>query len=509
MILAPVRYGDLLLDARSVLLSLAALFLGPLPSLLAFAVASLYRVYTGGPAVTPAIIVMSVSVLVGLLWRWFRTPEVDKITFVELYLFGLTVHFVIVMLAYITPPALLLVRLKGVAEPLLLVLPVAEVVIGGLLVRFARQEALAQTIKDSEERYRLLADNVTDMIIQHDLEGRIEYVSPSVIQLGYEPGDVTGLVRFDFIHDDDVDRLRKRMLDVGRGIPCDRIDARVRTADGHWVWIESIPSPVRDADGKIVGILSVCRDVTARMETEEALREMRAEMARVTRISALGAFSASLAHEINQPLAALAISSEMAQRLLKTEPPDLAKISRSVERSARDARRASEIVARMRSLTARRPVQPTDFDLGEAITETLALARAELVRWKIDVEGPADAERVMIHGDRIQIQQVVLNLVQNAIEAMHDTPEVDRWLRIGWRVVGGEVRIEVEDRGPGLDPITAGSAFEHLFTTKENGTGLGLAISKSIVEAHSGRIWIEKAEPRGAVFKVQLPQRAD
>ncbi|HEY4030688.1 MAG TPA: ATP-binding protein [Caulobacteraceae bacterium] len=510
MILTPVRYAGLLLDARSILLSLTALFLGIVPSLVALTIATLYRIYTGGPGIAPAMIVMATSILAGLLWRRFRTPKVAEISLIELYLFGLSVHIAIVLLAYVTPPALLLVGLKGVAEPLLLIFPLAEVVIGGLLVRFAREEVTAQHIALSEERYRLLADNVTDIILQHDLEGRIDYVSPSVSQLGYEPEMLIGLVRFDFIHPDDVDALRQRMREVGEGGPGGRIDARVHKSDGRWMWIESMPSAVRNDEGKIVGVLSVCRDVSARMEAETTLREVRAEMARAARISALGAFSASLAHEINQPLGALVINSDVARRLLETDQPDLAKVSRAIERSARDARRASDIVARMRSLTTRRPAEAADFNLNEAISEILALSRGELQRWNVSVETALSPDTVVVHGDRVQIQQVMLNLVQNAIEAMHDTPEAERRLRVRSTLAdNGEALVEVEDRGPGLDPQTSEAIFGHLYTTKEGGTGLGLAISKSIIESHGGRIWAEAAPPYGALFKFCLPLQPD
>jgi PAS domain S-box-containing protein len=509
MILTPVRYNGLLLDARTILLSLAALFLGVVPTLIALAIATAYRIYIGGPGIVPAVIVMSTSMGIGLLWRRVRRPKLDRIRLAELYLFGFVVHLAIIALAFMSPPSLPLAGLRSIALPVLLANPLAEVLVGGLLVRFARQEAMAQDIKVSEERYRLLAENVTDIILQHDLEGRIDFASPSVNQLGYEPEAVIGQIRFDFIHPDDVGVLRQRLRDVGQGLTCDRIEVRVRKADGDWAWIESIPTAVRDDQGRIVGVLSVCRDVTARMETESALRELRAEMARVARISALGAFSASLAHEINQPLAALAISSDVAQRLLETNPPDLGKIARSVERSARDARRASEIVARMRSMTTRQPALAANFNLNEAIVEMLALSRGELQRWDVTVEESLGAEPILVRGDRIQIQQVVLNLIQNAVEAMQETPEAERYLRVSSRLLGSEIRVEIEDRGPGLDPAVADTVFDQLFTTKQGGTGLGLAISKSIIEAHGGRIWVERASPHGAVFKFQLPQRGE
>ena len=509
MILTPVRYAGLLIDARSILLSLAALFLGPIVALMAMAVTALYRTYVGGPAVLPAIMVMATSVAVGLIWRHVRRPKLDRIRLVELYLFGLAVHLAIIALAYAVPTDMMLAALRTISVTLLAVFPLGEVVIGGLLVRFARQETMAQSIKLSEERYRLLADNVTDIILKHDLDFRIDYVSPAVRQLGYEPEELIGVIRR-FSHPDDLELVRARWRDVIEGRPCGSFEARVRRADGAWTWIESNPTAIRDDQGRVVGVLSTWRDVMARKAAESTLQEVQAEMARVARISSLGAFSASLAHEINQPLAALAISSDVAQRLLETTPPDLAKIARSVERSARDARRASEIVARMRALTSRQPALVADFNLSEAIGEMLTLSRGELQRWGVAVEESVGGEPILVHGDRIQIQQVVLNLIQNAIEAMRDWPEGERRLRLSCRLVGsGEVRVEVEDRGPGLDPGSADSIFEHLFTTKQGGTGLGLAISKSIIEAHGGRIWVERAEPHGAAFKFQLPQRAE
>jgi PAS domain S-box-containing protein len=508
MILTPVRYAGLLLDARSVLLSLTALFLGLVPSLLALAIATLYRVYTGGPGIAPAVIVMSTSIVIGLAWRRVRTPKLDRISLVELYLFGLAVHAAIVSLAFAAPAGMRLTALKGITAPLLLVFPLAEVVVGGLLVRFARQEAMAQIVKLSEERYRLLADNVSDIILKHDLDWRIDYVSPSVQRLGYTPEQLIGRPS-NFTHPDDTEVLRARMSDLIQGRSSGAFEARVRTADGGWVWIETHPTVLRDEQGRMTGVLSVWRDVSARKAAESTLQEVRAEMARVARISTLGAFSASLAHEINQPLAALTISSEVAQRLLETDPPDLAKIARSVERSSRDARRASDIVARMRSLTTRGPSVAADFNLNDAIGEMLALSRGELQRWNVAVEEAFGAEAVSIHGDRIQIQQVVLNLIQNAIEAMQDSPGPERRLRVVCRVVGGEVRVEIEDCGPGLDPAAAAAVFERVFSTKQGGTGLGLAISRSIIEAHGGRIWVETAEPHGAAFKFQLPLRGD
>jgi len=243
----------------------------------------------------------------------------------------------------------------------------------------------------------------------------------------------------------------------------------------------------------------------ARRAAEEALREVSNELIRVSRISSLGAFSASLAHEINQPLAAMVTNSEVALRWLSRDPPELAKLEQAVKRSAQDAKRAGEIVDRMRSMMTKGPSKTADFDVNLAIREVLALTQVERspdLRTTIELSSQAP----VVSGDRIQIQQVMVNLIHNAMEAMQAAPAGERWLKIRSDVVeDGMVRVEVEDRGSGFDPAKADRIFEQLFTTKSGGTGLGLSISKSIIEAHGGRIWAKPASPNGAIFCFQLP----
>ena len=408
---------------------------------------------------------------------------------------------------FLMPYKIMIAAISQLAIPIFLIFPLASAFIGSLLVRFLHEERMDQEIKVSEERYRLLADNVSDIILQYDLQGRLTYASPSVRQLGYGSEGLTGVARDALTHEDDAAVLGERFQEISQGLPCGTFEVRLRKADGNWVWMESNPATARDEAGRIVGVLAILRDVTARREAEATLREVRSELARVARISALGAFSASLAHEINQPLAALVTNSDVALRLLSDDPPNLPMVERAVMRSGRDARRASEIIARMRSMITKGPSVAADFDLNEAISEVLTLTEGEQQRLNVITETDLTGGTVVIRGDRVQFQQVVLNLVQNAIEAMRATPQGDRRLWVRSAVVeGGEVMVEVEDRGPGLAPAAAEQMFERLFTTKEGGTGLGLTISKSIVEAHGGRIWAAAAEPLGAIFRFQLPQ---
>jgi signal transduction histidine kinase len=179
----------------------------------------------------------------------------------------------------------------------------------------------------------------------------------------------------------------------------------------------------------------------------------------------------------------------------------------AIERSVQNALRASEIVARLRSLVTKEASPVVEFDVRDAIKEILALTATERQRTRVVAKAEPSPEPLMIRGDRIQLQQVLLNLIGNAIEAMLDVPETDRrlWIRSGLDN-DGQVRVEIEDRGPGLEAAVADKIFDHLFTTKMGGTGLGLSISKSIITSHGGRIWAEPATPHGAVFRFQLPR---
>jgi len=243
-----------------------------------------------------------------------------------------------------------------------------------------------------------------------------------------------------------------------------------------------------------------------RVGVEASLREVNAELTRVARVSALGAFATSIAHEINQPLAAVVTNSEASIRWLANQPSNVEMAVKAVERAARDARRASEVVARMRAMVTKQTPHQAEFDANDAIAEVLSLTQSERQKLDVKLSLAMPQEAVMAFGDRIQIQQVLLNLIVNAIEAMREVADDQRSLTIrGGRDDDGNLMIEIEDRGAGIDPGVAERIFDHLFTTKVGGTGLGLAISHSIIEAHGGRIWAEPATPRGTVFKFSLP----
>jgi len=370
-----------------------------------------------------------------------------------------------------------------------------------------RVTAANMALAEGEARYRLLADNASDVILGFDLDGILTYASPSVRQYGYESKELIGGGFADLVRPDDQDAVRQMFQDVKLGRPVTPQEWRVRAADGRWLSMEGGAAPILDETGVLVGVLAAMRDVGDRKAAEAALHEVNAELMRVARVSALGEFATSIAHEINQPLAAMVTNSDSAKQWLAKSPPNIAMAVEAMNRVGRDGRRASSIVGRMRALVTKQEAHDIEFDLDEAIAEVLMLTEHERHGLRVTAEVDHRDAGARIYGDRIQFQQVLLNLILNAIDAMRDVQPADRSLMIRTHTLGtGDIQVEVEDRGGGVDPAVADRIFDHLFTTKLGGTGLGLAISRSIIEGHGGRIWLEAAVPRGAIFKFTIPE---
>jgi len=247
-------------------------------------------------------------------------------------------------------------------------------------------------------------------------------------------------------------------------------------------------------------------DLTERKRAAEALRESQEALARANRATTLGMLGASIVHEVNQPLGAIAASAAAGLRWLSAQPPDLDKARRSLERIVNDSRRASAVVGRLRALVKRQEPRKDRVDLNEAILEVLALTDDAVRRNDILVETSLAADLPTVEGDRIQIQQIVLNLVVNAIEAMSAIDGRRRLLAIGSvREDANAVRVEVRDSGPGVNPSHADRLFEAFYTTKAEGMGMGLCISRAIIEAHGGRLWVGPNGSHGAAFCFSLP----
>jgi C4-dicarboxylate-specific signal transduction histidine kinase len=241
---------------------------------------------------------------------------------------------------------------------------------------------------------------------------------------------------------------------------------------------------------------------------EEALRRVQAELAHVARVATLGELAASIAHEVKQPVAATVINAELALHWLAGVPPDLEKVREALARLVEDGNRASNVIDRIRDLIEKAPPRVDRLAINAAIREVIELTRAEAVKNDVSVRTELADGLPPVKGDRVQLQQVVLNLIINAVEAMSTVAAETRELLISTTRAESEVLITVQDSGPGLPAAGLERIFEPFHTTKPTGLGMGLSISRSIIEAHGGRLWASANVPRGAIFRFTVPADA-
>jgi C4-dicarboxylate-specific signal transduction histidine kinase len=244
--------------------------------------------------------------------------------------------------------------------------------------------------------------------------------------------------------------------------------------------------------------------------TEEALQVARTELARVVRITTIGELAASIAHEVNQPLAAVVANADACVAWLARDNPDLVEARAAAERTTQGATRASEVIGRIRSLINKTAPERARVQINEIIGEVVALAHRQASKNEVSVETDLAPDLPPILGDRIQLQQVILNLMLNGVEAMTGVRDRSRRLRIRSQMQDAhQVRVSVEDSGIGVKPEIMGRLFEPFFTTRSQGIGMGLPISRSIIEAHGGRLWAESTVNQGSVFQFTLPRGGD
>jgi PAS domain S-box-containing protein len=311
----------------------------------------------------------------------------------------------------------------------------------------------------------------------------------------------------DIIHPEDRDgaaRIYWEGIRSGNGFT---MEARLfRASDGTYRWHLIRTVAVHDPQGNILRFVGTSTDVHDLRQVQEELRNTQVEFARVTRVMTMGELTASIAHEVSQPLGAIVTSAGSCSRWLAAKPPQMDKARRALERIVNDGRRAGAIIQRIRALMKRQAPRKDWLDINETILEVIALAQYELRRNDIVLETRLAQGLPRVRGDRVQCQQVLLNLIVNAIEAMSEIRERRRELTIVSATDGPDgVRIEVRDSGTGLDPERATHLFEPFYTTKSEGLGIGLSISRSIVEAHGGRLWAGANTPHGAVFCIWIP----
>jgi PAS domain S-box-containing protein len=364
-----------------------------------------------------------------------------------------------------------------------------------------------QALRQSEERYRTLAETATDVILTIDQTSTILFVNGAVEKtFGYSPAEIVGQKITALMPE----RLRRRheeairrYLETGeKRIPWNAVSLPGLHKNGREINLDISFAEMRTGDERFFS--GILRDVTERKRTEEALSKSQEELAHVTRVATLGEMTASIAHEVNQPLAAVINSASACLRWLDAQKPEEAR--RSASRAIAEGHRASEIIGRIRALAKKAPPQKDWLDVNETIHEVIALARSEIERNGVALETELSDDMPIILADRIQLQQVILNLMMNAIEAMSGVGQGPRELLVRSGIDESEyVVISVQDSGPGIDPQNLDHLFDAFYTTKPQGLGMGLAISRSIIDAHGGRLWVTANPDNGATFQFTLP----
>jgi signal transduction histidine kinase len=280
--------------------------------------------------------------------------------------------------------------------------------------------------------------------------------------------------------------------------------------DGSIKYLHAVADATRDQEGQLEYIAAV-QDVTARRVSEGALAKARAELAKVTRATTLGVLTASIAHEVNQPLSGIITNAGTCLRMLDATPPDLEGARETARRTIRDGNRAADVITRLRALFSKGELTLELLDLNEVTHEVMALSLSDLQRNRIALQSELAEDLPTITGDRIQLQQVILNLLRNASDAMVALDDRPRQLLIRTeRDDEDRVRMRVRDTGVGVDPESMNKLFDAFYTTKADGMGIGLSVSRSIIESHHGRLWAEPNDGRpGATFSFSIPSRPE
>ena len=278
-----------------------------------------------------------------------------------------------------------------------------------------------------------------------------------------------------------------------------------RARDGAYRWHLQQAMVLRDLGGNVLRFVGTTTDIDDQKRTEDALRRAQGDLARVNRVTTMGELTASLAHELSQPISGAITNANVGLRMLGSDSPNLDEMRVVFSRIARDAQRATEIIRRIRSQFEKDAPNREILDINEIIPETIALLRDEAVRYNIAVRTELAADLPQIVGDRVQLQQVAMNLIVNSIEAMKDVDGLREIVVRSQRAENEQILVSVSDSGTGFPPQLVEQIFDPFFTTKPHGTGMGLRISRSIIESHGGRLWAEPADGRGATFHLNLP----
>jgi PAS domain S-box-containing protein len=355
---------------------------------------------------------------------------------------------------------------------------------------------------ETEARERAQIWNVSqDLLVVADSKGKYLNVNPAwTATFGWSEADLVGKTSQWLIHPADRKKTQAELARLFEGHRTLQFENRLRHKDGSYRWLSWKAVP----DGGF--IYAVARDVTALRNAQEQLQATRSELARMTRHTTMGEMAASIAHEINQPLAAIVTRADNGLRWLTRTEPDLEKVAESLKAIVKDGYRASDVIVSVRSMFGKERTEKSAISVTGIIDDVLALVSEEFERHQISVISEIRGELPQVMAERVQLQQLFVNLFMNAIDAMKSVTDRARVFTIKSRLGESDgVVITLEDTGAGIDPAHQDRIFDAFFTTKSDGMGMGLSISRSIIETHGGRLSAKPRDPNGSVFEIVLP----
>lgn len=382
----------------------------------------------------------------------------------------------------------------------------------------AERRRAEEALQDSQRFVERITNATPSIVYILDVTSRrLVYANEQLrTTLGYELDEVrdwTEEFLANTIHPDDLPRVQQALLDTTciRDEEMQDVETRVRHADGSWRWFHCRTVIFRRSpDGSVRLVLGAADEITDRKLAEEKARQQQEQLVYVSRLTMLGELATGIAHELNQPLMAVANYSQAALRRVRANEWSQEELTKCLEKTTQQALLAGEIIKRLRRLVSKRPPEQSETDLNDTIRDVVEMVRSEAQGREVHVQLDLPEQLPRIQADRIQLQQVMLNLVRNGFEAMHDTPSEDRCLTVESRQIDLQnIEVRVTDQGTGCETRSLDRLFEPFFTTKEQGLGMGLSISRSIIESHGGRLTAHPNATRGLTFQFTLPIRPE
>jgi PAS domain S-box-containing protein len=515
VMLSPWEYSKgLFFDTRSILLCITGLYFGFIPTFIAMLMTIALRYTQGGVGVWMGIGVIISSCIIGLTWRHFRKKNLEKLSWFELYLFGILVHIFMLIMVIFLPHERIVSTLLNIYIPVLIIYPLGTSILGTMLSKRLYDETLSDQIKESEVKYKIVANNTYDWEYWIDNDGKFIYCSLSCLRITGHSADEffkSPSLLTDIIHHEDKEIYLNHNIDDAIG---KQLDYRIILPDGSIRWVGQVHTTVWE-NNKCLGLRASIRDITERKMMELERGKLERQMQQTQKLESLGVLAGGIAHDFNNILMAILGHAELTQYTLSPMSPARENINQIITAS----HRAAELCQQMLAYSGKASLSNMHINLGELVNEMVHLLKTSISK-KALLNLHIEKDTPMIEGDPSQIRQVVMNLIINASDAIGELSGVisvsvgatrcdDYYLKTTELFdnlsPGLYTHIEVSDTGCGMDAETQARIFEPFFTTKFLGRGLGLAAVVGIVRTHNGAIKVYSEQGKGTTFKLLFP----